>query len=50
MLVKNHFSDCPYGCNENGMLLDSDTGNMVPCPHCSKRKKELIMIKEFITS
>ena len=42
MLVKNHFSDCPYGCNENGMLLDSDTGNMVPCPHCSKRKKELI--------
>lgn len=42
MIVKNHFDDCPYGCNSNGMLLDSDTGNMVQCPHCSKKKKELL--------
>lgn len=42
MKLRNHFDDCPYGCNENGMLLDTNSGKMIPCPHCSKRKKELI--------
>lgn len=42
MLAKNHFEDCPYGCNSKGLLLDVDKGTMIPCPHCSKRKKELL--------
>lgn len=42
MVVKNHFEDCPYNCNQNGMLLDFNTGKMVSCPHCSKKKKELL--------
>lgn len=42
MYIKNHFEDCPYGCNVNGMLLDSELGKLVPCPHCSEKKKELL--------
>ena len=42
MVVKNHFDDCPYNCNQSGMLLDSNTGKMIPCPYCSKKKKELL--------
>lgn len=42
MAVKNHFDDCPFGCNINGKLLDPNSGNMVDCPHCSKIKKELL--------
>lgn len=42
MLAKNHFEDCPFGCNSSGMLLDYSTGKLVPCPHCQKRKKELL--------
>lgn len=42
MLVKNHFDDCPYNCNVNGMILDTETRKLVPCPHCSKKKKELL--------
>ena len=42
MKVKNHFEDCPYNCNANGMLLDTNTGKMIPCPHCFKKKKELL--------
>lgn len=41
-IAKNHYDDCPYGCNVNGMILDSSVGKLVPCPHCSKRKKELM--------
>lgn len=43
MGVKNHFEDCPYGCNSNGKLLDVSTGNMVDCPYCSKLKKEMLV-------
>lgn len=42
MLAKNHFDDCPYGCNANGMILDATMGRMVQCPHCSQKKKELL--------
>lgn len=42
MLVKSHFEDCPYNCNVNGMVLDADAGKLIPCPHCSKRKRELL--------
>lgn len=42
MLAKNHFEECPYHCNDNGMLLDSNTGKLVPCPYCSKKKRKLL--------
>lgn len=42
MIAKNHYEDCPYGCNLKGMLLDVETKQMIPCPHCSKKKKELL--------
>lgn len=42
MLVKNHFDDCPYNCNNEGKLLDTNKGVLVPCPHCSEKKKELL--------
>lgn len=42
MLAKNHFEECPYHCNDNGMLLDTNTGSLVQCPYCSKKKKELL--------
>ena len=41
-MIKQHFEGCPYGCNSSGKILDTSTGNMVDCPHCSKLKKELI--------
>lgn len=41
-MAKSHYDDCPYGCNEKGMLLDTESGNLVQCPHCSKKKKELL--------
>lgn len=42
MVAKNHYEDCPYGCNVKGMLLDTNIGKMIPCPHCSKKKAELL--------
>lgn len=42
MLAKNHFDDCPYNCNAKGMVLDTTIKKLVPCPHCSKLKKELL--------
>lgn len=42
MVAKNHYEDCPYGCNVNGMILDANVGKLVPCPYCSKKKKELL--------
>lgn len=42
MIAKNRYEDCPYGCNANGMLLDASIGKLVPCPHCSKKKRELM--------
>lgn len=42
MIAKNHFEDCPYNCNSSGMLLDTNQGKLIPCPHCSKKKKELL--------
>ena len=42
MLVKNHFDDCPYNCNVNGMILDPEAGKLVQCPHCTKKKRELL--------
>lgn len=42
MLVKNHFDDCPYGCNVNGMLVDTTIGKLVQCPYCSQKKRELL--------
>lgn len=42
MNAKNHFDDCPYNCNSSGLILDTNQGKLVPCPHCSKKKKELL--------
>jgi hypothetical protein len=42
MAIKNHFDDCPYGCNNEGKVLDPTRGAMVPCPHCSAIKKDLL--------
>lgn len=42
MAVKNHFEDCPYGCNREGKILDPNNGKMIPCPYCSQKKKELL--------
>lgn len=42
MVARNHFDDCPYGCNPNGMLLDTISGKLVQCPHCSEKKRELM--------
>lgn len=42
MKIKNHFEDCPYHCNESGMILDVSLRKMVKCPHCSKIKEDLI--------
>ena len=43
MALKNHFDDCPFGCNDSGKILDTATGDMVDCPYCSKLKKDLLV-------
>lgn len=40
--IAKHFDDCPYGCNPQGKLLDSNSGKMVVCPHCSEKRKNII--------
>ena len=42
MAIKNHFEDCPYGCNPEGKILDPNSGKMIPCPHCSEKKRRLL--------
>lgn len=42
MLAKNHYDDCPYHCNDSGKILDTTLGQLIDCPFCSKRKKELL--------
>lgn len=39
-MISMKFEDCPYHCN-NGKILDSDIRKLVPCPHCSEKRKEL---------
>lgn len=34
------YDDCPYHCN-NGKILDVGLRKLVPCPHCSEKRKEL---------
>lgn len=41
-IAKNHYDDCPYGCNSSGKILDVNLKEMILCPHCSARKKELL--------
>ena len=41
-MIKNHFDDCPYDCNVEGKILNPNNGKMIPCPHCSKIKAELL--------
>lgn len=48
MIVKNHFEDCPFSCNDKGKILDTSTGLMVDCPHCSAKKKELLLSGEAV--
>lgn len=38
--LKMSFDDCPYHCN-NGQILDYNTRTLIPCPHCSEKRKEL---------
>lgn len=42
MIAKNHYDDCPFGCNVNGKILDVETKQLIPCPHCSQKKKDLM--------
>lgn len=42
MAIKNHFDDCPYGCNTEGKILNPNDGKMIPCPYCSEKKKRLL--------
>lgn len=42
MAIKMHWDDCPYGCNYEGKILNPNNGQMVPCPHCSERRKTLL--------
>lgn len=42
MQAKSHFEECPYHCNDKGLLLDVNLGKLVPCPYCSEKKKELL--------
>lgn len=41
-MIKSHFENCPYSCNDKGKILDVQTGHMIDCPYCSKKKKELL--------
>lgn len=34
------FDDCPYNCS-SGKVLDRVQRKLIPCPYCSKKKKEL---------
>lgn len=43
-----HFDDCPFGCDEHGKLFDSATGNLVPCPHCASKRKNVVSTGEEI--
>ena len=38
--VKLSFDDCPYKCN-NGQIMDYNLRKLIPCPHCSEKRKEL---------
>ena len=38
-LVKS-FDNCPYHCN-NGVILDTSIRKLIPCPHCSEKRKAL---------
>lgn len=39
-VAKLSFDDCPYHCN-NGQIMDYGLRRLVPCPHCSEKRKEL---------
>lgn len=39
-MVKMSYDDCPYHCN-NGKLFDYELKKMIPCPHCSEKRKDL---------
>lgn len=38
--MKLGFDDCPLHCS-NGKLMDYNIMQLVPCPHCSEKRKEL---------
>ena len=42
MAIKMHFDDCPYGCNQEGKILNPNNGKMIPCPHCSEKRKRML--------
>lgn len=42
MGIKMHWDDCPYGCNYEGKILNPNDGKMIPCPHCSEKRKRLL--------
>lgn len=42
LMIKSHFEDCPYSCNQNGKILDRQLKKLIDCPYCSKKKKELL--------
>lgn len=40
--IKRRFEECPYRCNDNGNILDTNQGKMIPCPYCSEKKKAMM--------
>lgn len=39
-MVKMRYDDCPLNCT-NGEIMDYQLRKLIPCPHCSAKKKEL---------
>lgn len=42
MKIRSRFDECPYHCNDNGSILDTNSGRMVACPYCSEKKKQMM--------
>lgn len=40
--IKRRFDECPYHCNDNGNILDTNQGKLIPCPYCSTKKQDMI--------
>lgn len=40
MSIKMSYDDCPFHCS-NGQLMDYNIMKLVPCPHCSEKRKDM---------
>lgn len=48
MSIAYHFEDCPFNCNSFGKILDDNIGELVPCPHCSEKRKRLLKENKIV--